>query len=343
MASPSFREPELRDPVDLCTPSGTLDPAAVGWSRRPLHRCALPAGWPRRKRWEFWGLLTDTHLLRITYGATDYVGTLVVSFLDYEEGKRVEHASLVPFAWGMPFPDVVGGAPIEFSGGGARLRLADENDGRRIQVEVATRAMRLEADVHVALPPAHETLSVVIPWSDTSFQYTSKHNARPASGFVKLGDAGYLFSPENHAFGCLDFGRGVWPYDTRWNWAAASGVQGERVVGLNLGGQWTDGTGLTENGVCVDGTLHKIGEDLVWEYDVRDVRRPWRICAPQSRRVDLRFTPMIDEHQATNLLIVRSELHWCLGRFDGWIVDDAGERIEIRDLLGWAEAHTARW
>lgn len=35
-------ERDLQDPVDLCTPDGTgLNPEALGWSRRPLHRANL--------------------------------------------------------------------------------------------------------------------------------------------------------------------------------------------------------------------------------------------------------------------------------------------------------------
>jgi len=336
-------EPEITAPVDLCGPSGDLNRDAVGWSRTPVHRCALPAGWPRRKRWEFWAVTTDTHLLRVTYGCTDYIGTLTVSLLDYAVGERLEHASLVPLAWGMEFPESVGGSDIHFAAGGARVEITEEDGGTRLYANVDTRKMKLEAEVFVTLPPGHETLSVVIPWSDTSFQYTSKHNTRPAAGYVKLNEAAYVFSPENHAYGCLDFGRGVWPYNTAWNWAAASGLQGGRVIGLNLGGKWTDGTGMTESGICVDGRLHKISEDLVWEYDRRDFHRPWRIVAPQCKRVDLRFTPWIDEQQTIDLLAVRTELHWSLGHFSGFVVNDVGERIELRDLLGWAEEHLARW
>ena len=34
-------EPEITEPVDLCLPDGRLNPAAVGWTRRPLHRANL--------------------------------------------------------------------------------------------------------------------------------------------------------------------------------------------------------------------------------------------------------------------------------------------------------------
>src|SRR5207248_1329256 len=149
--------------------------------------------------------------------------------------------------------------------------------------------MRLEADILVERPAGHETLNVVIPWSDAQFQFTSKQNTLPASGFVQLGEEGYEFTAPS--FGCLDYGRGVWPEHTRWNWGAASGVEGGRVVGLNLGGQWTDGTGMTENGICVDGRLTKIGEDLTFEYDANDRMKPWRIRSEGTNRVDLVFEP----------------------------------------------------
>ena len=38
-------------------------------------------------------------------------------------------------------------------------------------------------------------------------------------------------------------------------------------VGLNMGAKWTDGTGMNENGILLNGCLHKIHEDIVFEYD----------------------------------------------------------------------------
>ncbi|MEV5398578.1 hypothetical protein AB0N26_20700 [Streptomyces cellulosae] len=48
-------EREITSPVDLCLPDGRLNPAAVGWTRRPLHRANLRgrlragAGGPARR------------------------------------------------------------------------------------------------------------------------------------------------------------------------------------------------------------------------------------------------------------------------------------------------------
>ncbi len=59
------------------------------------------------------------------------------------------------------------------------------------------------------------------------------------------------------------------------NWAAASGVSTDgRTVGLQFGGKWTEGTGFTENALCIDGRLTKIHEELEWTYDWDDPLRP---------------------------------------------------------------------
>src|SRR6185436_3904336 len=129
-------------------------------------------------------------------------------------------------------------------------------------------------------------LNVVIPFSERRFQFTSKQNTLPAEGEVRVPGRAFSFSPHNQSFACLDYGRGLWPYRTTWNWASASGVQDGRTIGLQLGGRWTDGTGMTENALCLDGRLHKIGDDVQFAYDTRDFMKPWTLSSP---RVALRF------------------------------------------------------
>jgi uncharacterized protein DUF2804 len=341
---PGTRELEITTPVELCLPDGRLNRAAVGWSRHPLHRCNLSGRWLRKKRWDFWGVMCDTHLLRMTYVSLDYVGLLTMGLLVYADRESVEHTQVIPFGRGMHFPERPGAADIQYTAGPARLAIHEESGSTRLVMGCRTRAgRRFEADVSVARPRDHETLNVVIPWSDRHFQFTSKQNTRPATGAAVLDGTTYRFDAANNAYGILDYGRGVWPYRTTWNWAAASGRQNGRLIGLNFGGKWTDGTGTTENGLCIDGRLHKIGEDLVWEYDRGNFDRPWHIRAPHSSRVELEFVPSIPESNRLDLGVLSTELHWALGHFGGTVVTDEGDRIGIERLIGWAEEHQARW
>ena len=64
-----------------------------------------------------------------------------------------------------------------------RVALTDEGSGTRIRVEAGDfGGMRLEADILVERPEGHETLNVVIPWSDVQFQFTSKQNTLAGVG-----------------------------------------------------------------------------------------------------------------------------------------------------------------
>ncbi|MEW6778013.1 MAG: DUF2804 domain-containing protein [Bdellovibrionota bacterium] len=335
-------ERELTEPVNLCLPDGKLNPEAVGWSRRPVQRCNLSGSWGRKKRWDFWCMTSPECALQFTYANLDYFGLASVALTDFETHRFVEHAAIVPFGSGFKQPEKVGGWDISFDRMGLKLNVREEKNGTRFGATFRNiKRETLEADVFIEYPKNHETLSVVIPWSDSRFQFTSKHNTLPASGYVKAKGRRYEFA--QNSYGCLDYGRGLWPYKTVWNWGSASGTSDEKTVGLQLGGKWTDGTGMTENALCVDGRLHKLGEDLVWEYDRKDLKNPWRITAPKTRRVDLTFRPLLTRSLKLPLLVAGAELHMGFGHFSGTVLTDERKPVHVEKLLGWAEEFTGRW
>lgn len=328
------------DPDDnLCDERGRLNRSAVGWSRRPLHACNLEGRWLRKKRWNYWAVTTETHLFSATVSHLDYAAVVFVYFLDFETEWFHEQTVLAPLGAGVQMPETVTG-DIDFRSSGLAVRMND--DGRQIQLAVDSRnfgGRPLRAEFAVRRPDGHESINVVIPWSDDTFQFTSKQPALPATGVVELGAERIGFD----GFACLDYGRGIWPYSSTWNWASGSGVQDGRTVGLNLGGRWTDGTDMTENGLVVDGVATKISDDLVFEYDSKDFMKPWRIRTAVTDAVDLEFVPFFERVAKTNALIIRSEVHQMIGRFRGRVVTAEGETLKIDGLVGWAEEHHARW
>lgn len=337
-------EREIVEPVNLCTPDGRLDRAAVGWSRQPMHRCNLRGRWGRKKRWDYWCVTTTDYMLALTYANIDYIGLATAVFLDFASERWMEKAVVVPLAVGFDQGDTVGGSDISFDRFGLRLSIRESQTGTHLAARFRARSGEdIEAGVEIALPEGHETLSVVVPWSERDFQFTSKHNTRPATGRVVVDGREHPFSPDNDAFGCLDYGRGVWPYRTLWNWGSASGTRDGLTIGLQLGGKWTDGTGSTENAVCIDGRLTKISEELAWIYDAADFTRPWRITAPIANQVDLTFTPFYEKRVKGDAIVLGGELHQCFGHYDGHVVDAAGDRHRIERLLGWAEEVRVRW
>ena len=70
--------------------------------------------------------------------------------------------------------------------------------------------------------------------------------------------------------------------------------------------------------------------------------KPWKFSDPKSR-LDLTFTPFKGRISQTRLGIIDSEVHQMFGRYNGKLVADDGEVIRIKDLIGFAEEHNARW
>jgi hypothetical protein len=205
----------------------------------------------------------------------------------------------------------------------------------------SVQGQKVYADLRVTTPPGHETLNVVIPWNENEFQFTAKQNGLPTAGILRVGGREHVFE-EKATFATLDYGRGVWPTDTRWNWGTGAVRQGKDVIGLNLGGQWTDGTGYTENGVCLNGVLHKIGEDVVFEYDKAAPEKPWTVRSKESDLVELEFTPQVHVESHVNFAVVRSDLDVVFGTWQG-TVRLPGRPLKISNMVGWAEEHHARW
>ncbi|HEX5613641.1 MAG TPA: DUF2804 domain-containing protein [Acidimicrobiia bacterium] len=346
----STHEPELREPVDLALPDGyTLNPAARGWSRRPLHRANLQGVWGRTKRWDYWAILAGDLVVSSVYADVDYLGLADVWWVDLTTAVHGGRGISVPGARGFSLPDVPATAPLRVARRNFELDISDAPDGATHLVaswrERDGRRGRLDATVE--LPDAHESLNVVIPWTDRRFQFTSKHQARPAHGELVVGDRTWTFGAARggtDAWGVLDVGRGRWPYRTRWNWGGGAGRVrgGASVVGLQLGGKWTVGTGFTENGVLLDGVLTKLGAELVWDYDWDEPLRPWTVQDPGGQ-LSLVLHPRYDKHSKTEIGIMGTETHQVFGTWSGVVVTDAGERVELAEIQGFAEESRSRW
>ena len=339
-------ERELTEPVELCAPDGrTLSPTAVGWSRHPLHRAGLRGGWGRTKRWDYWAVLAGDLVVSLTYADVDYLGIASVWWADLATGEQGGRDVAVPLARGLDLPDVPGSTPLRFRSRHLRLDLVDDEGGTTLQAAWRSSgggegALR----VRVAQPPGHESLNVVIPWSGRRFQYTSKHQARPAVGVLRLDGVDRPIGGEaGEAWGVLDVGRGRWPYRTRWNWGGGAGrsVEGP-VVGIQVGGRWTAGTGATENGVLVDGRLTKLGDELAWDYAWDRPLDPWRVVDPHGR-LDLVLHPRLDRHARTEALVAGTEVHQVFGTWSGTVVDADGRRLRLDGIQGFAEESRSRW
>ncbi|WP_370890838.1 DUF2804 domain-containing protein [Janibacter sp. GXQ6167] len=341
------REREITQPIALTTADGRLNPDAIGWTRRPLHDTTsltrpgwrqhpravlehLPPRWGRTKRWEYWAITTDTHVVALTISDIDYAGVNALFVLDRRTGEQISAEAITPFGRGVTLPTGSSGGHARFTGRNLSLEATDSLEGTRLRAQ----SPRVRLDAEVPLPPGHERLGVVVPWSPTRFQYTIKDVARPATGTLWVDGTQYPLR-EGRTWATLDHGRGRWPYRIAWNWGAGSGRIDGQVIGLQIGGRWTDGTGSTENALVIDGSLTKISDDVRWTYDLGNWQEPWRV---EGGDVDLTFRPEHLREASTQLGVLASRTSQCFGTWSGRVGD---QRID--DLYGWAEDVAQRW
>ena len=333
-------EREIREPVSLTDTHGRLNPAAVGWARRPLVDTsgivrAPRRTWGRTKRWEYWNVISPTHILALTVSSIDYAAVHEVWIFERASGSTWTRAVTV-----LPARDV--DLPANLNDGPARARAKDleidldplPDGGTRLRATIPEASF----DVAVTRPADYDCVAVVVPWSKSRFQYTVKDVALSATGVVTI--AGVEHEVPAGSWAVLDHGRGRWPYDVTWNWGAGSGQSRGRRVGLQVGGKWTSGTGSTENGLVVDGHLYKIHDELTWEYDLADWRRPWHVT---GGGLDATLVPFFDKRSTNNLVVVSSRTDQCFGHWSGTYTTPHGGTIAFDGLIGWAEDVHNRW
>jgi hypothetical protein len=191
--SPKYHEPELTHPVDLCDSNGNLNPAAVGWSRQPLHYCNLKGHWPRKKRWNYWAVVSRDHLFSVTLSDVDYLGLPFIYLLDFESKAFAEKTLLKPFGTGIDLPPAVD-ADVIYNDPDMPMSMIQNEQGVRLKIGCPDfDGKPLAVDLQVFVPEGHETLNVVIPWSEKRFQFTSKQNTLPAEGTIHWGEETIAF------------------------------------------------------------------------------------------------------------------------------------------------------
>lgn len=335
---------ELTQTGPLLNAKGRL--TQVGWSRQPLLDCNLEqAGFHRFriKRWDYYAVFTPHRFLSATIADLGYAGNIFVYTLDFATGDLHEEEIVIPLGKGIKLERNPESGEASFSNHKVSLKFQAGGEERRLKIDWAgfDHGRGIAADILLRALPQHESMNIVIPIGAKRFYDNTKINCMPVHGLIEYGDVREELRPET-CVGSLDWGRGVWEYQSYWNWASASGfLPNGLTIGLNLGQGFGDLSKATENAVILDGQIHKLGV-VKFDYKSGDYMKPWCFTDDEGR-LDLIFTPFKDRKARTNLGIIFSEVHQMFGRYNGSVILDNGFRLEIHDLIGFAEEHHARW
>ena len=101
----------------------------------------------------------------------------------------------------------------------------------------------------------------------------------------------------------------------------------------------------TENALIFSGKIHKLSHvkfHIPGKPGREKYLKPWKITSDDGR-LELDFRPILDWAACTDLKVLKSDQHQIFGYFSGSAVLDDGTRLEIRELLGFAEKVVNKW
>ena len=331
---------------DLLDLKGTL--VERGWATeevRRYRRAALRSHPLRTKEWDYYCVLAKDYGLAVTVADNDYLGFLGVTWFDFRTASFISEDALAPFPMGkFRMPESADAGDVAIAHGKLDIRFTHEIGGRRVRVRAPgfDKGRGLEADLFLE-QPAMDRMVVATPFAGAprSFYYNQKINCLRADGAVTIGGERFAFAP-NEALGVLDWGRGAWTYDNTWYWGSASGFVDGRTFGLNIGYGFGDTSAASENMLFLDGRAHKLSDVTFHMSTGAPDSAPWRFSST-DRRFEMSFTPIVDRASKSDLGLIKSDQHQVFGRFVGEVILDDGARLEIKDLLGFAEKVHNRW
>ena len=340
---------EYTKPCSMVTSEGLVN---FGWARQPLFDVNMTAAssvehhifraW-RLKRWEYFFVVTPTVFFAAQIAHVGYLGNLVAYLYDIKRDILMERTVNIPFGTGVVLADHPRrGTTTAHAGKSIHLQSEMTPDGKHVTVDWLrfNGPDDLHADLSLGWPEELESLTVVDPLRNGRFAYTTKVTCMPAAGTIRVGHEAWECS-SSEALGELDWSRGFLESVTPWKWATASGrTEQGQTVGFNLCSGFHDG-GDNENAVVVDGRLTKLGL-VSFAYDHNQIMRPWRISSSDGR-IDLSFVPMADRQSHTAAGPLQSHIHQLVGRYSGSVILADSSPIVIKDFVGAAEDHYARW
>lgn len=340
---------EITKAIPLLKEDGDLTQPGFARKLLPVYdRSKVKGGIMRLKEWDYYYVGNDRFGIALTIADNSYMGFDAISFMNFE-GKtwQINQSSMSLFPMGkrnLP-PSSTSGISAS-AGKGYTMRFVVEEGKRTLTAHMDNFREKEAIDVEITLTQEpEESMVICTPFEKKAhFYYNQKINCMRAKGTVKIGEECFTFEPDT-AFGLLDWGRGVWTYENTWYWGSASGIVDGADFGFNIGYGFGDTTAATENMLFYNGKSHKLSQvtfHIPMKNGAEDYMSPWKFSSDDGR-FEMDFVPVLDRHTCADVKVIISDQHQVFGRFTGTAVLDDGTKVEIRDLMGFAEKVRNKW
>ncbi|MGV9205260.1 MAG: DUF2804 domain-containing protein [Promethearchaeia archaeon] len=337
---------EITEKSQLLDANGKLN--QKGWARElflTYNREDIAASWLRIKEWDYYAVLNADFAITFTIADLGYIGLITVVWLDFQKKDYIQEEQMVLLPRGnFNLPRSSKKGDIKLHKKGIDLEFIRKKGKRHLMVTYPAfdNGKALQADLELKQDPNADSIVIVSDWKEkpTRFYYNQKINCMPTGGTVEIGADEFQFA-EDSSFGVLDWGRGVWTYKNTWYWGSASTKIDDTLVGWNLGYGFSDRSKATENAVFYNGKAHKL-DAITFYFDDEDFLKPW-IIKSNDGRFEMEFTPILDRSSKFNLLLLKSIQHQVFGFYSGYFILDNGKKVEVENVLGFAEEVYNKW
>ncbi len=340
---------EITRAIPLLDEKGNLTEAGFARKLLPIYdRTKVKGGLTRLKEWDYYYVGNDQFGVALTIDDNYLYGLDSVSFLWFGENPweitKSPMRILPRGKTGLPETSVSGVTKTE--GKGYSMKFEVTRKSRVLEVHMDDFKENQPIDIHIALTDEpEESMVICTPFEkEAHFYYNQKINCMRARGTVKIGEKVYRFNPEN-SFGVLDWGRGVWTYHNTWYWGSASGLVDGADFGFNIGYGFGDTSAASENMLFYQGKAHKLSQvefKIPMKDGKEDYLSPWTFTSDDGR-FEMAFEPILNRSALTDLKLLKSDQNQVFGRFNGIAVLDNGTKLEVKDLLGFAEKVENKW
>ena len=340
---------EITSAIPLLDEKGNLTEAGYAKKLLPVYdRSRVKGGFARLKEWDYYYVGNDRFGIALTIADNSYMGLDSISFLSFEGTPwEVTKSPMRVFPMGKTGLPASSARGITKSAGKGYFLNFTVGDGKRhLTAHMADFKGGKAIDIDVTLTrEPEESMVICTPFEkEGHFYYNQKINCMRAEGTVKLGGEVYVFNGDE-SFGVLDWGRGVWTYHNTWYWGSASGLADGVDIGFNIGYGFGDTSAASENMVFYDGKAHKLSQvkfNIPMKEGKEDYLKPWTFTSDDGR-FEMDFAPVLNRASCTDVKLIKSDQNQVFGRFTGTVVLDDGTRVEVKDLMGFAEKVENKW
>lgn len=333
----------ITQPDNLFNEDGSLKHR--GWATQPLlhyNREAITSSWMRIKEWEFYGAYDKDFGVEMFVADIGYITLLGMVYHDFANKKVYKWGGLKPLTRGKvglsTNPKITELKIDNFLAGS--IHLQKQENFHRLQIS-APKFHNLKVDVTFAMNPTDDAMVVATGYEHSKhFYYNYKKNMLDVSGEVSFQGNTKAFN-KHHASGNFDWGRGVWPYKTRWFWGTGAGrIDGEKVW-FNIGYGFGDLSTHSENMIFVNGKVHKTSR-VTFHTQPKFSGKAW-IFTSDDKRIDLKLEPLTDCSGGFSLGFMKTDINQIHGLYYGTLVLDDGRKIIVDGIHGHAEDISYLW